>query len=102
MGRATAWRKRITGQVDYQLAASSVDPLAMIAGVLPGQTVEIMVQAVNGKLQGVASEPVIFTLPPVTAVEPKRAAAAVKIPTSNGYANGNGNGNGHARHARAA
>lgn len=101
-GARYRWRKRLAGQVDYQLAASSVDPLALIAGVLPGQTLEIIVQAVNGSLQGVASTPVVFTLPPVPVAEPKRVATAMEIPAPTGYANGNGNGNGLARHTRAA
>ncbi len=94
------WRMRLVGvQTDYVLAARSVAPLATISDVLPGQTVEILVQAVNGNLQSVASEPVIFTLPAVAVAEPKKVAA-LDAPAAHGYANGNGHG--HARTARAA
>ena len=97
------WRTRLAGSTgDYQRVASTTDPLAIIPGVEPGQTVEEIVQAVNGSLQGVASEPVFFTLPPVAAAVPKRMAAVTEIAAPIGYSNGNGNGNGHARHARAA
>ena len=96
---------RIVGvQSDYQLAARSVDALAIISGVAPGQAVEIIVQAVNGSLQGVASEAVVFTLPVARAKETKTAAPATEALLAAGHANGRGNGsaNGHAPHARAA
>lgn len=99
------WRMLLVGvQTDYQLAASSVPPLATIPGVLPGQTVQLLVQAVNGSLQGVASEPLIFTLPGAQAKEPIASPVALEVPHANGRSNGhsNGNGNGHLRHARAA
>ena len=62
---------------------------------LPGLTAEIIVQAVNGRLQGVASDSVFFTVPPVTrTAEPKALeVGAVEV--------ANGNGNGHKAHARA-
>ena len=69
------------------LAASSAAPMATLGNVMPGQTVEIIVQAVNEGLQSVASEPVVVMLPPVAA----RTAPA--IPAD---AQSNGNGNGHA------
>ena len=94
------WRMRLVGaQTDYVLAARSVAPLATISGVLPGQTAEIIVQAVNGNLQSVASGPVVFTLPAVAAAEPKKVVA-LEAPATNGYTNGNGNG--HTRTSRAA
>ena len=47
------WRMLIVGvQTDYQLAASTTEPMASIGGVAAGQTVQIIVQAVNGSLQG--------------------------------------------------
>lgn len=64
------WRMRIVGaQSDFVLAARSVDPMGSIAGVGAGVMVEIYVQAVNGSLQGVASETIPFTMPAGLAVE---------------------------------
>ncbi len=66
---ATAWRYRfrmmILGvQTDYALVASSTEPIASITGKAdPGQTVQIIVQAVSGNLQGKASDPIVFTVP---------------------------------------
>ena len=58
------WRMLIVGQQEkYALAASSAAPLGTIADVLPGQLVQIIVQAVNGTQQGVASEPLKFRMP---------------------------------------
>lgn len=51
-------------------------PMAEITTVLPGQTAEIVVQAVNGSSQGVASEPVLV---PVVASAP---AAMAKVPSA--------------------
>jgi hypothetical protein len=109
------WRLRYVGvEVDYRLVASSTEPMASISGVLPGQMVEIIVQGVNSGLQGVASEPVLFTVPVVIAApagakaEPKASIApeAKAATNSNGNGNGhsrpNGNGNGTALHHRAA
>lgn len=64
---------RLAGlQPDYQLARSTTEPLAAISGVLPGQTVEFIVQGVNAGLQGVASDPILFTVPsPGSAVTTK-------------------------------
>jgi hypothetical protein len=96
------WRMRYVGvQADYGLAARSVDPMAAISDVAPGQTVELIVQAVNGSLQGVASDPVLFTVsvviaaPAGTKAEPKASIAPEAKAATNG--NGNGNGNGHSR-----
>lgn len=58
------WRTRLVGlQTDYQLAKSTPQPLAAIPGGPPGQALEILVQAVNGTLQGVPSDPVLFIAP---------------------------------------
>lgn len=96
------WRMLLMGvQTKYELAASSADPVATIGDVLPGQTVRIIVQAVNGTLQGVASDPVDLTLPPAVAksAEPKAAAPAERTLVLTG-SGGNGNGNGHLVHSR--
>jgi hypothetical protein len=93
---ATRYRFRtmlIGVQQDYVLAASSKAPLGSLGSILPGQTVQIIVQAVNANLQGVASEPIVFTVP-----LPVSDAA---VPNQHGVlsSNGNGNGNGH-HHAK--
>lgn len=99
------WWMRLVGvQTGYVLAARSLIPLATIAGVLPGQTVEIIVQAVNGSLQGVARVPVVFTLPAARVKEAMDATPTTEALLARGHTNGhsNGNGNGHLRQARAA
>ncbi|MBV9008752.1 MAG: hypothetical protein JO354_06225 [Verrucomicrobia bacterium] len=95
------WRMQRVGiDVDYMLAARSLEPLAFIKGVLPGQTANIIVQAVNGQAQGVASDPIQFTmLLPVKAelAAVKTAEAPVPQVTGAFETNGsNGNRNGHA------
>ena len=113
---------RLGIDTDYSLAASSPAPIGSISNVLPGQVVQIIVQAVNGSLQGVASDPIVFTVPlpvadvaavpvkaagaelenkvPVTASAPAVASAAVvaksaTISSNGNGSNGNGNGNGN-------
>ena len=96
------WRMLLVGvQTQYQLAARSTDPMATIKDVLPGQTVQIIVQAVNGALQGVASDPVVLTVPLARAhsAEPKTVAPLERTLVLTG-STGNGNGNGHAIHGR--
>ena len=109
---ATRYRCRmlIVGvETDYRLVASGPQPLLSIAGVVAGQTVQLIVQAVNGSLQGVASEPIQFAVPLAGAQgEAAKAAATaergvVKSPAhGNGHSNGNGNGNGRTLPARMA
>lgn len=101
------FRMRLAGvQPDYALAFSSKEPMGAITGVLPGQTAEIIVQAVNGNLQGVASEPILFTVPlPVAAgkAAPESKALPAQEPAAGGeHANGNGHRNGHGNGAHAA
>ena len=99
LGTRYRWRSLLVGaQTRYQLAARSVDPMATIPNVLPGDTVQIVVQAVNGTLQGVASDAVTFTVPaavPAPAVAKKAEVAPEREPS-----NGNGNGNGHGHSVR--
>ena len=103
---------------DYRLVASGTEPMLSISGVEPGRLVQLIVQAVNGSLQGVASEPIRFRVPPVGAkgagneegATPKSArdethhvALAEVLPVKRGgNGNGNGNGNGGALHARTS
>jgi hypothetical protein len=90
------WRMlRVGIDADYSLAASSKEPIGSITGVLPGQTARIIAQAINGSLQGVASDPILFTVPLTS------SAAATVVSHSALSSNGNGNGNGH-HHAPAA
>lgn len=52
----------ITGvETNYRLAASSTEPMVMIADAPVGAPVEVIAQAVNGDRQGVASEPVSYS-----------------------------------------
>ena len=88
------WRTRLVGgQPEYQLAARGTQPLATIADVVAGQTVEIIVQGVNGSQQGVASEPITFMLPAAKAAGFTNLAASEETPvaeSTNGHRNGNG------------
>lgn len=83
---------RVGIDTEYTLAASSTQPLGIIGNVLAGQTARIIVQAVNGSQQGVASEPIDFTvpLPAVQTIEPKATFVAPKLeevlaPNGNGH-----------------
>ena len=97
------WRMLLVGvQTDYQLAASTTEPMASIGDVAAGQTVQIIVQAVNGNLQSVASDPITFTLPAARTAGFRNLATAGEAPAAEEHSNGVGNGNGHARHARVA
>jgi hypothetical protein len=90
------WRMLLVGlQQDYQLAASTPGPIGSITGVPPGQTAQIIVQAVNNGLQGVASDPITFAVPAASQSVPPPASAPVEISTPKATANGNGNGNGN-------
>ena len=57
------WRMLIVGvETDYRLVARSTEPIGIITGVMPGQRAQIIVQAVNNNMQGVASDPIIFNV----------------------------------------
>ncbi len=98
----TRWRFRglVVGvETKYRLLASSTAPLASVAdAALPGQRLQIVVQAVNGDRQGVASDPIVFTMPllekasatqPAPEAEPAiKDAAAASGNGGNGRANG--------------
>ena len=97
------WRTRIVGvQTEYQLAASTTEPLAVLREVADGQAVEIIVQAVNGKAQGVASAPIAFTLPPTVKAAGYRNLSKTEEAPAMSEEGTNGHGNGHVRHARVA
>ena len=90
------WRMLLVGvQTDYILAARSVDPMGMIKDVVPGQRVQLIVQAVNGAAQGVASDPIEFTMP-LNAEMKAPETAAPKLEQATTATGATGNGNGHA------
>ena len=85
-------------ETKYKLAASGTAPMAALDGIAAGITLEVVVQAVNGSSQGVASDPILVTMP-ATAAETKTAISEAQLAplnaiTPNGSSNGNGNGNG--------
>ena len=89
-------RRRIVGvETSFVLAFSSKVPMGWVKNVLPGQTVEIIMQAVNRNLQGVASDPIRFTIPPL-AKESQSSSQPIENKTQkegNGSApNGRANG----------
>lgn len=72
------------------------EPLGSIGDVQPGVTLQIIMQAVNGNLQGVASDPIVVTMPiratpvaeaqltPAVSARPNTSAAVA--PNGNGAA----------------
>ena len=91
---ATRYRGRmlIVGvETQYRLVFSGTQPMGIIAGVQPGVTVQIVMQAVNENSQGVASEPVLFTMPAAAKPEAVQADAGL-APLAAISPNGNGNG----------
>ena len=87
-------------QEKNKLAASTTEPMASIGAVAAGQTVQIIVQAVNGNLQEVASEPVTYTVPLAKSAGYRSLATTDEAPAKSEVSNGNGNG--HSRPARVA
>ena len=58
------FRTRVVGvETDYKLAKSSKEPSATLEDMLPGSTLQIIAQAVNGGSQGVACDPITVTVP---------------------------------------
>ncbi|MGI8437039.1 MAG: hypothetical protein ACR2NX_09080 [Chthoniobacterales bacterium] len=62
--------------------------------IATGSTLEIMVQAVNGRAQGVPSDSIVFTVPAAPAAKaetaPSRTPLAAPASNGNGKANDNG------------
>ena len=86
------WRMLVVDvDKDYALAASTTEPMANISGVEPGKLVKLIVQAVNGKQQGVASEPLLFRIPQAQSSAPKRS---VEVHASAGQDDSPAPGNG--------
>jgi hypothetical protein len=78
--RYRARMMRIGIDSGYDLAASGPVPMLVIPGVLPGQTVQIVMQSVNGTAQGVPSKPVVVTIP-LPAVKATKAPEAPALTT---------------------
>jgi hypothetical protein len=74
------WRGLIVGaETEYRLLARSTEPIGVITGIImPGQKLEIIVQAVNGDSQGVASDPIVFTMPLAAQAKAKTTAPATE------------------------
>ncbi len=79
----------------FHLAASTPGPVAVIASVEPGQTVELFEQAVNGGAQGVPSDTATVTLLAAPSAAPAAPAAAEEIAS---IPETNGDRPGHAKH----
>ena len=102
LARIEGWRTLLAGvQTEYVLAARSTEPMAVIRAVVPGQTLQIIVQAVNGALQRVASEPVTFTVPLAAKAAGYRSLARADE-SEKTAAHANGSGNGHGGRSRLA
>jgi hypothetical protein len=97
--RYRARMKRLGIDPDYVLVASGPAPMLTVPGLLPGQTAEITMEAVNGSSAGVPSMPVQVTIPVKAAAEVASATPApVSLPASVAAPltlNGNGSRNGH-------
>lgn len=96
------WRMRVVGPgYTFQLVASTTEPLAIIAPVPPGVMVEIIVQAVNGNLQSVSSDPVAIEMPLLATVA-KEAPATETLPVAPAAQVTNGHRNGQIEKAPAS
>lgn len=97
LARRFRFRMREAGSgLPYQLAASSTHPTALTDPVQPGVTLEIIVQAVNGRAQSVPSDSILFTVPvsaspSVETVIPEVAIGAAQ-PNGNGSSKANVSG----------
>ena len=69
------WRMRAAGAKRYRLATGTTGPLVQIDGVMRGETVEMVVQAVSGSAQSAASDSVRVTIPAAVPEAPVREAA---------------------------
>ena len=70
------FRTRIVGmETQYKLAASAVAPMVMLEGIAAGLTLEVIVQAVNGSAQSVASDPILVTMPATAAAAKPEAVS---------------------------
>lgn len=95
-------RMRVVGlETAFRLVASTTEPMAIVSDVPADSAVEVIVQAVNGSRQGVASEPIIYRAlskaVPTTPDEAPSAATPLELVTVS--SNGNGS-NGHGKGSR--
>ena len=89
------WRMMFVGvETNYRLATSSVAPIGTIPDVQPGQLVQIIVQAVNGTQQGVASEPLKFRMPPAQNSAQRRTVEVHASAGPQDFPDATGNGKG--------
>ena len=98
---ATLYRWRVlVVDVDtaYRLASSTTQPIGTITGIAPGRLVRIIVQAVSGNLQGVASVPIEYRIELPAPKTPVAKGPANVAQTTSTAVIGNGHGNCH-RHA---
>ena len=90
------WPSKIVGLEDkFKLAASTLEPMAVLEGVAAGLTLEIIVQAINGGSQSVASDPIVVTMVAVATTEAEAKPAALLrelAPLAATAPNGSGNG----------
>jgi hypothetical protein len=87
----------------FQLLARSTAPMAGTKPIEPGTTLEIIVQGVNGGSQGVASDPIFFTVPLATPAPTARTQSEPAVAAStNGTGNGHSNGAEHTNGSRSA
>jgi hypothetical protein len=63
--------------------------------VMPGQTMQFAVQGVNDSLQGVLSDPIQFTMPPLAKTKPAEAKAPAAATEAAVGVQTNGHGHGH-------
>lgn len=71
------WRGLVVGaETEYRLLSSSTETIGVIKDtIMPGQKLQIIVQAVNGQSQGVASDPIVFTMPLVSPTKARTTPA---------------------------
>lgn len=78
-------------------AAGGTQRMATLDGIAAGLTLSVIVQAVNGSSQGVASDPIAVTMPttsaaakPETVADTELAPLAAIQPNGNSTSDGNG------------
>lgn len=82
---------------EYLLAARATGTMALIDNIVPGQTALIIVQAVNSSgQQGVASEPIEFTMPTAAAKTAEAPSGVAPLLPEVTTVPTNGSRNGHA------
>ena len=94
------FRTKIVGvERDYKLAGSSKEPSLTLKDMMPGVTLQIIAQAVNGGSQGVACDPITVTVPLSAPAATQSATSQTDLAllaeiVPNGTSNGNSRSNG--------